>query len=391
MSQTYFCGIDVSKDSFSVAIKNGSFIFKDRLFSMDRTGFSNFENLISPFKPYLTIAMESTGIYHKNLLNFLLLRGYNTKEIDPYKMWRFFRFANPKPTVTDKKSAKTIVQFLEFNKDKLQNHNSSLPNEKYSLRYFVREKERLSKEIAKTKTEIKRILTLVFPEIEKISSLFSKEILAILAKFPSADKIRNTSFAEFVKQIGQRPKRGRESRLSLEDIYQLANNSIAFSYPLYEELLKIKINRVLNLVEEKENISKLIDEVADKFFKREIEILSSIPGIGRESAIYFMAEVIDIKRFANKSKLIGFCGLDPVIKQSGNYKASFRISKRGNAHARRIAFIMAGTVKRNCPYFREYYLKKRAEGKSYTEAVIATSTKLLRTIYTLLMENRCFK
>ncbi|RKY42795.1 MAG: IS110 family transposase, partial [Candidatus Omnitrophota bacterium] len=77
--------------------------------------------------------------------------------------------------------------------------------------------------------------------------------------------------------------------------------------------------------------------------------------------------------------------------QSGNYKASFRISKRGNAHARRIAFIMAGSVKRNCPYFREYYLKKRNEGKSYTEAVIATSTKLLRTIYALLLENRCFK
>ena len=36
-------------------------------------------------------------------------------------------------------------------------------------------------------------------------------------------------------------------------------------------------------------------------------------------------------------------------------------------------------------------LKREKEGKSYTEAVIATSTKLLRTIYTLLFENRCFK
>ncbi|RKY38945.1 MAG: hypothetical protein DRP72_00815, partial [Candidatus Omnitrophota bacterium] len=35
----------------------------------------------------------------------------------------------------------------------------------------------------------------------------------------------------------------------------------------------------------------------------------------------------------SKRKLVGFCGVDPVIKQSGNYKASFRISKRGNPHA----------------------------------------------------------
>ena len=104
-----------------------------------------------------------------------------------------------------------------------------------------------------------------------------------------------------------------------------------------------------------------------------------------------MAEIVDIRRFKNKRKLIGFCGLDPVIKQSGNYKGCFKISKRGNSHVRRIAFIMAGCVKRSCPYFREYYLKKRREGKSYKEAVIATSTKLLRTIYTLLREDRLFK
>jgi len=77
-------------------------------------------------------------------------------------------------------------------------------------------------------------------------------------------------------------------------------------------------------------------------------ILTSIPGIAKESAVYFIAEIVDIKRFRNKRKLIGFCGLDPVIKQSGNYKGSFKISKRGDSHPRRIAWIMAGCVKRNC-------------------------------------------
>jgi len=390
MDTAYFCGIDVSKDSFSVAIKNGSFILKDKLFSMDSKGFKEFECILSEFKRSLFIGMESTGIYHKNLFNFLCFRGYNTIEIDPYKMWRFFRFTNSKPSTTDKKSAKTIAQFLEFNKNELKDNKNHLKDERYSLRYFVREKERITQSIAKTKTEIKRILSLVFPEIEKNASLFSKEILNILAKFPSANKIRNTPFGEFIKQINL-PKKGRNIKFSLENIYQLACDSVAFDYPLYEKLLKIKIDRLFSLLKEKENISKLIEEIADKSFRREIEILTSIPGIGKESAIYFMAEIVDIKRFANKRKLIGFCGLDPVVKQSGNYKASFKISKRGNSHARRIAFIMAGSVKRNCPYFREYYLKKRKEGKSYTEGVIATSTKLLRTIYTLLKENRLFK
>ena len=171
----------------------------------------------------------------------------------------------------------------------------------------------------------------------------------------------------------------------------LAQNSISFSYPLYEEMFKLKMKRLKELREEKAQITQLIEKIAQNCFEKEIEILTSIPGIGRESAIYFLVEIIDIKRFANKRKLIGFCGLDPVIKQSGQHKAKFRISKRGNAHARRIAFIMASCVKRKSPYFRQYYLKKRAEGKSYTEAVIAVSTKLLRTIYALLSENRLFE
>ncbi|HOL36004.1 MAG TPA: transposase, partial [bacterium] len=158
----------------------------------------------------------------------------------------------------------------------------------------------------------------------------------------------------------------------------------------YEKLLLSKIETLGFLTQQQANISRLIVQMAEKLFSQEIGILTSIPGVGKESAIYFLSEIVDINRFNGWRKLIGFCGLDPVIKQSGNYKGICKISKRGNSHARRIAFIMAACVKRNCPYFREYYLRKNNEGKSYTEAVMATSTKLLRTIYALLKNNRRF-
>jgi transposase len=305
--------------------------------------------------------MESTGIYHKNLLNFLKSRNYNVIVIDPYKMWRFFRFINPKPTTTDKKSAETIAEFLESNKDNLQNNPNLPTDQKCSLRYLVRKQEQITKDIAKTKTEIKRLLTLLFPELERKFAPFNTQILQILEKFPSANSIRNYPKEDFLKSFKLREN----SNISLKEIYKLAENSISFCYPLYEEMLKLGIKRLRRLQEERRKISYLIEEVAERYFKREIEILTSIPGIGKSSAIYFMAEIIDIKRFANKRKLIGFCGLDPVIKQSGGYKARFRISKRGNAHARRIAFIMANCVKRESPYFRKYYLKKRGGGNCY--------------------------
>ncbi|RKY46032.1 MAG: hypothetical protein DRP81_01980 [Candidatus Omnitrophota bacterium] len=98
----------------------------------------------------------------------------------------------------------------------------------------------------------------------------------------------------------------KEEKVSMrkEEIYKLAKDSISFSYPVYEKLLKIKIKRLKNLMEERKEIEEIIKKGADKLFRREIEILTSIRGIAKESAIYFMAEVIDIKRFPNKAKLI---------------------------------------------------------------------------------------
>lgn len=388
----YFCGVDIAKDSFVVSVKNGRFLTKNRTFPMDRSGFRGFEQIIRGFKENIVVGMEPTGIYHYNLLNFLHRMNYNSVVVNPYILHQFFKFTNNKPTKTDKKDSRTIAEFLEFKQDELS-QNPKTVDERYSVRYFVREKERITQDIARTKTEIKRMLSLVFPEAESVSGVYSQGFLSILLEFGGAAKIKKISKTRFIRIADEfsGKGRGRKSKLSPEKIYELASSSIAGEWPEYEELLKIKIKRLFMLLEEKEHITKIIEEKGEKFFKREIEILCSIPGIGKESAIYLMAELVDIKRFKHYRKLVGFCGLDPVIKQSGKFKASWRISKRGNSHARRIIWIMAGCVKRNCPYFRKYYLKKRKEGKSYKEAVIATSTKLLRTIYALLNENRLFK
>jgi len=389
---TYFCGVDVAKDSFVVSIKNGKLLMENRIFAMDRIGFKGFERVVRSFRANVVIGMEPTGIYHNNLLNFLVSAGYNSVVVNPYMLHQFFKFTNNKPTKTDKKDSKTIAEFLEFKQNELKKGPKTI-DERYSARYFVREKERITQDIARTKTEIKRMLSLVFPEAENVSGVFTREFLSILLEFGSAAKIRQIPKVKFLKAAKQLSDkgRGRKSYLSPEKIYEIASSSIAGEWPDYEELLKIKIGRLNGLLEEKERITKLIEEKGEKFFKREIEILCSIPGVGKESATYLLAELVNIKRFNNHRKLVGFCGLDPVIKQSGRFKANLRISKRGNAHARRIIWIMAGCVKRSCPYFRDYYLKKRGEGKSYKEAVIATSTKLLRTVYALLNENRCFK
>ncbi|MCM8774503.1 MAG: hypothetical protein NC820_07215 [Candidatus Omnitrophica bacterium] len=74
----YFCGVDVSKDFFSVAVKNGKFVVKDKIFAMDKEEFEGFERIVKDFKEELLIGMESTEIF--NFLTKKRSEGKSYKE-----------------------------------------------------------------------------------------------------------------------------------------------------------------------------------------------------------------------------------------------------------------------------------------------------------------------
>jgi len=70
---TTFVGIDISKNSFDIAVVNSynSVILKNRKFPMTQDGFLQFLNILSKYDGLTTlIAMEATGCYHFNLLIF---------------------------------------------------------------------------------------------------------------------------------------------------------------------------------------------------------------------------------------------------------------------------------------------------------------------------------
>ncbi len=123
--------------------------------------------------------------------------------------------------------------------------------------------------------------------------------------------------------------------------------------------------------------------------KKNSKLLESIKGIGETSAIAFLVESgimgANIENiFPSYKQLIAYCGTDPCIKQSGSsINRQGSISKKGNAHLRRILYNMSRTVSRH-GYFKEYYNKKRNEGKTHHKAIIAVGNKLIKIIYTLL-------
>ena len=192
-----YVGIDISKESSSAqgldAKGEKQFYLK---FDMDSDGFSQvFKAIKKNCKDTskVMIAMESTACYHINLFSFFTSKGINTVIINPLLISNFVKLSLRK-TKTDKKDALMIAQFLLMNKTSLVQH--TLSSEMSDLRDIARQRESLVDQMTAVKHEIKRLLNITFPELEKVAGLFTKSMLRLLCRYPSASTIQGASHAD---------------------------------------------------------------------------------------------------------------------------------------------------------------------------------------------------
>jgi transposase len=179
----WFLGIDISKETFDACCINtkGESLFSLST-SMDRKGFEELIKQLSGLsvsQESILVGMESTACYHVNLYSFLISLGYCVIVMNPLLISNFVKLQLRK-TKTDKKDAYVIAQFLLLNRDSLS--PSILSSEITDLRDLSRQRESLVDQMSATKSEIKRLLTMTFPELEQIGGVFTKSMLRMLVK-----------------------------------------------------------------------------------------------------------------------------------------------------------------------------------------------------------------
>lgn len=112
--------------------------------------------------------------------------------------------------------------------------------------------------------------------------------------------------------------------------------------------------------------------------------IESIPGIGRKTAMMLIVLTDGFKRFEESSQLCSFCGLTPVIRQSGSsIKGKSRISKVGNSKLRNLLFMCSFTACKCNKACRELYERIVNKGKSKKLALIAVCNKLLKQAFAI--------
>ena len=387
----WFLGIDVSKETFDACCipSHGERLFNLSA-SMDRKGFEELIKQLSalsiPQEPVL-VGMESTACYHINLYSFLVSLGYSLMVINPLLISNFVKLQLRK-TKTDKKDASVIAQFLLLNQDSLS--QTILSSDISDLRDLSRQRESLVDQMSSTKSEIKRLLSMTFPELEHISGIFTKSMLRLLCHYPSAGSIKQAKRSKIAKILIP-GSYGKQTDESVERIVKAAQVSVGTSSATKEIILRQKVSLLIQLEEHLRELTDILIELCQGKIQGDMDILTSMKGIGEKTAVNFLIEIGgDIKQFESHKKVIAMAGLDPALYQSGKIDRKGRISKRGNRHLRRVIWLMTTKVIQFNERFKQSYLKRIKDGLPYKKAVLATAHKLIRVMFAMLTNKTLF-
>jgi transposase len=114
--------------------------------------------------------------------------------------------------------------------------------------------------------------------------------------------------------------------------------------------------------------------------------LTRLPGIGPQGAARLLVEVGDITRFPTKAHFASWTGTAPIDASSGD-QVRHRLSRGGNRQINRVLHIMAIVQLRNPSDGRDYYDRKKADGKTSMEAIRCVKRRLSDIVYRTMLDD----
>ncbi len=377
-------GIDIAKLNHVASLvdsTSGELIFSNFKFQNNFTGFSSLLEKISKFPTTeILIGLESTGHYGENFINFFFQKGFNIVVINPLQT-SHLRKANIRDSKNDRLDSINIAKALLFGEHRYVTQKN-LTN--FALKKLTRFRRNLIKQKTKFKIQLVSLLDIIFPELQYFfkSGVHSNAIYTLLKKYPSTEKIAALR-EKILFSILNKASKGHYKEEHASQLKSLAKSSVGIK----DTSVSMHIPQLIKLIEMLDSQINSMEEQIKSSIDKESVVLS-IPGINFVAAASILGEINDIDNFDSSSKLLAFSGLDPKIRQSGNFNASScRMSKKGSPYLRYALIITAWNLVRNSETFQKYYLSKRAQGKTHYSALGHTAHKLVRIIYTLLKKN----
>jgi transposase len=229
-----------------------------------------------------------------------------------------------------------------------------------------------------------------FPALERAFDYSKKAPLILLGGYQTPEGIRRIGLTRLA---GWLRKRGcRSSAKMAEKALEAANSQ--------HTVLQTQSTGSALVVRLAEQISALDAEIADvdaqitDLFRQHesADVLLSMPGFGPVLAATFLANIGgNLDGFDSVDRLASVAGLAPVPRDSGRISGNLHRPRRFNRRLLRTCYLAALSSLKNSPASRTYYDRKRREGKSHKQALIALSRRRINVLWAMLRDHTTYR
>jgi transposase len=380
-----FAGIDVAAERHVLARLDGDGAPMGRpiAFAEDASGYRTLLEALGP--PPVLVVMEATGHYWKNLYATLTAAGHDVVLLNPL-VARRFQEAQLERTKTDAVDATALAR-LGFEKRPAPTRLFDEAAE--ALRELVRHRDRLRQDFDDRVRQLHRLVDLGFPEFTRyVKGLDSMLATALIAECPTAAAFARAQPRRLAKlRYDGRHKVGDDLA---EALVAAAKRSVGQHHgPVYEMQAR-HICQDLDLWRRRlKEIEGDIDRLLDA---HEVgRLLTSVDGIGPQSAARIIAAVGDPARFRSPAAFAAYVGVVPGLRQSGKRTGTrAATSPFGNARLRRALWMTVLSAVRRNDWLRPFYERLRAAGKPPKLALVAAMRKLLHAVHSVARNRKPF-
>ena len=260
------------------------------------------------------------------------------------------------------------------------------------LKLLTRDQDALIQTQTRLVNQLTACLKAYYPvALELFGKLQQKSTLLFLQTYPTA-QVAMAASAEEIEQILRQARHPQAHMVAQQIAVRLQQPHLLADAVTTRTKARLTLALASQLLPLLEQIAQYEKEIDTLFLTLEDHaIFESLPRAGKRLAPRLLAEIGDDRsRYQDASSLQALGGTSPVLYESGQYSKAHR--RLGCIKPLRNALQQfAWQTTQSEPWARDYYQRKRTEGKSHTVAVRALANVWVRIIFAMWNKHECYE
>jgi transposase len=248
----------------------------------------------------------------------------------------------------------------------------------------------LAGEVTRTSNRLRGLLTQIHPSLERVLGprIQHPAVLTILERYGSPALIRKAGRRRLITLI--RPEAPRMAERLVEDIFTALDEQtvVVAGTGAATTIVPGLAGQLRAHLSQRATLER---QIADLLEAHPLsKLLTSMPGIGVRTGTRILIDVGDASTFATAGHLAAYAGLAPASRISGSSIRGEQPSRRGNKQLKR-AFFLAAFASLADPASRTYYDRKRAQGKTHTQALLCLARRRIDVLFAMLRDGTFYE